>query len=191
MELTPDAAKLIATHPLPAFVDARVVDCIPPLPTFAAQVGLVIRDHCAYKVVSALTVIAPPNAYGVPEPFADVFHPRNSKPVRVIDVLLGSVPPFVVEITLVGSDPVPLFALNKIAENPLGIPYRIMTTPEPPLPPVKPSYPPPPPPPVFAVPFAPAAEPLFPFAPCPPPPSPPAPVHPPGPPYQDAPPPPP
>ena len=58
----PDAKKLIPTHPLPAFVDATVPDVIPPLPTPAAQLGLVIRVHCAYKVVSALTVIAPPNA---------------------------------------------------------------------------------------------------------------------------------
>ena len=69
---------VIPTQPLPPLLFAIVDVFTPPFPTPAAQLGLGIRDHFAYKVVFTLIVIAPPNAKLVPDPFAAVFQPVNS-----------------------------------------------------------------------------------------------------------------
>ena len=108
----------------------------------------------------------------MPEPFAAAFHPVNTKPARVIEVLLGRVPPLAVEIYAGASEPIPLFALKVTRDVPAGATYLTITTPEPPAPPSNSPPAPPPPPPVFAE----AALPFPAFPPLPAPPLPPDPA---------------
>ena len=65
-------------------------------------------------------MIAAPKAYGSPEPFATVFQPLNSKPARLMFVLLGTTPAVPVVSTLDASLPVPPLALKESTEVPAG-----------------------------------------------------------------------
>ena len=53
------------------------------LPSSSATTVNVFPDHCAYNVAFAVNGYEAEFAYGVPEPFAAVFHPAKVYPARV------------------------------------------------------------------------------------------------------------
>ena len=65
-------------------------------------------------------MIGAPKAYGSPEPFATVFQPLNSKPARLMFVVLGTVPAVPDVINMDASLPVPPLALKESREVPAG-----------------------------------------------------------------------